>query len=35
MSKKSWMYLALGLAAVGGYMWYKKNKKMSLKDIKK
>ena len=35
MSKKSWMYIALGLAAVGGYMWYKKNKKMSLKDIKK
>ena len=35
MSKKNWMYLALGLIAVGGYMWYKKNQKMKLSDIKK
>lgn len=35
MSKKNWMYLALGLAAIGGYMWWKKNQGMKLKDIKK
>lgn len=35
MSKKNWMYLAVGLAAIGGYMWYKSKKKMTLKDIKK
>lgn len=23
MSKQKWMYLALGLVAVGGYMWWK------------
>lgn len=35
MNKKQWMYIALGLAAVGGYMWYKKQQKMKLSDIKK
>lgn len=35
MSKKVWMYLALGLVAYGGYMVYAKNQKMKLKDIKK
>lgn len=35
MSKQKWMYLALGLAAIGGYMWWKKGQQMKLKDIKK
>jgi hypothetical protein len=35
MSKKTWMYLAVGLLAYGGYMWYKKNKQMKVSDIKK
>jgi hypothetical protein len=35
MSKKVWMYLALGLVAYGGFMYYKKNQKMKLADIKK
>jgi hypothetical protein len=35
MSKKVWMYLAIGLVAYGGFMLYKKNQKMKLSDIKK
>ena len=37
MSKKVWMYLALGVVAYGGYMWYAKMKKdkMKLSDVKK
>jgi len=35
MSKKVWMYLAVGLVAYGGFMLYKKNQKMKLADIKK
>jgi hypothetical protein len=35
MSKKNWMYLAVGLVAVGGYMWWKKNQAMKLSDVKK
>jgi hypothetical protein len=37
MSKKVWMYLALGLVAYGGYMVYAKMQKdkMKLSDIKK
>jgi hypothetical protein len=30
MNKKQWMYLALGLAAVGGYMWYKSQDKVTM-----
>ncbi len=35
MSKKNWMYLAVGLVAIGGYMWWKKNQSMKLADVKK
>lgn len=35
MSNKNWMYIALGLAAIGGYMYYQKKKKIKLNDIKK
>lgn len=30
MNKTQWMYLALGLAAVGGYMWYKSKDKVTM-----
>jgi hypothetical protein len=35
MSKKTWMYIALGLVVYGGIMYYQKKKKMKLNDIKK
>jgi hypothetical protein len=35
MSKKLMMYLVIGVVAYGGYMWYKKNRKMKLSDVKK
>lgn len=35
MSKKNWMYLAVGLAAIGGYMWWKSKRQMKLSDVKK
>jgi hypothetical protein len=35
MSKKTWMYLAVGLVAYGGYMWWRSSKKMKLSDVKK
>ena len=35
MSKQNWMLLALGLGAIGFYMWSQKKKKMKLNDIAK
>lgn len=35
MSKQQWMYAAVGLALIGGYMWWKKSQQMKLSDIKK
>ena len=33
MSKKTWMYIVVGLVAYGGYMLVRK-KKMKLSDVK-
>jgi hypothetical protein len=35
MNKKTLMYVAVGVLAVGYYMWWKKNQGMKLSDVKK